>query len=80
MTMQALMTFFGWCTILNYSLLLTWFLFFVFARDWVYRLHGKWFSISPEHFDRLHYEMMGLYKIGIFLFNLMPFLALYIIY
>lgn len=65
-----------WCAVINMGLLLWWFLLFVLAHDWIYRFHGKWFSLSTEKFDSIHYTGMALFKIGIFLFNLTPYLAL----
>ena len=68
-----------WCTILNYGILLVWFLFFMLAHDWIYQLHGKWFHLSVEQFDALHYAGMALYKIGTLLLNLIPYIALRIV-
>jgi hypothetical protein len=34
---------------------MVWFLVFVFAHDWILRIHGKWFRLSREQFDALHY-------------------------
>jgi uncharacterized protein DUF6868 len=66
-----------WCTVVNYGILLLWFLFFVFARDWMHRIHGRWFRLSSDHFDALHYAGMAIYKIGILLFNLVPTVVLF---
>lgn len=63
----------------NYFILMLWFVLFVFARNWVKQVHGKWFQLSDVSFDAIHYGGMALYKIGIFLFNLAPLLALYFI-
>lgn len=68
-----------WCTVINYGMLLCWFLIFTVGRDWIYRLHGRWFRCTAEQFDVIHYAGMALYKIGIFLFNLAPYIALRII-
>jgi hypothetical protein len=68
-----------WCTVINYGLLLLWFLVFLQAHDWMYRLHGRWFRLSAESFDALHYGGMGIYKIGIMLFCLVPLVALQIV-
>src|SRR3974390_2608496 len=35
-----------WCVGLNYAVLLIWFGVFVFAHEWMYRLHGRWFKLS----------------------------------
>lgn len=76
MSLEVLRDVLLWCTIVNYGILLVWFLFFMFARDWIQRLHGKWFQLSSERFDSIHYAGMAVYKIGIMLFNLVPLIAL----
>jgi hypothetical protein len=53
-----------------------WFLVFAIARDWMRRFHGRWFRLSDEQFDALHYLGMSTYKIGILLFNLVPLIVL----
>ena len=67
------------CGAINYGLLLWWFLFFTLAHDCSYRITGRWFRLSVEQFDAMNYIGMALYKIGIILFNLVPYLALRII-
>jgi len=68
-----------WCAAINYGLLLLWFLFFRFAHGWMYRFHGRWFRMPVEQFDSIHYTAMAIYKIGIILFNLVPYIALHIV-
>ena len=68
-----------WCAIINYAILLLWFLFFVLAHDWIYLLHGRWFRFSVDQFDMLHYAGMSIYKLGIILLNVVPFIALQIV-
>ena len=68
-----------WCFIINIGILLWWFLFFSLAHDWVYRFHGKWFKLSVERFDAIHYASMAFYKICIFVFNIVPYFALCIV-
>jgi len=67
------------CTVINYGLLLVWFLVFVFAHDWILGIHGRWFHLSRDQFDALHYGGMSIFKIGIVLFNLVPFIVLSIL-
>jgi len=66
-------------TVINYVILLVWFLVFVLARDWMRRFHGRWFRLADDQFDALHYLGMSIYKIGILLLNLVPYLVLRII-
>lgn len=68
-----------WCTLINYGVLLLWFLFFKTAHDWMHRLHGRWFRLPVEQFDAIHYAGMAIYKIVIILFNLVPYVALHIV-
>jgi len=79
MTVELTIAVLGWCTLINFSLLIWWFLFLVMAHDWTHRLHAKWFRLSPEQFDTLHYSLMGVFKMGVIIFNLVPYLALRIV-
>ncbi|WP_228124668.1 DUF6868 family protein [Glaciimonas soli] len=65
-----------WCAIINYALLLMWAGIFIFAHDWLFRWHKWWFTFSVETFDALHYAGMGIYKIAIWLFLLVPLIVL----
>jgi hypothetical protein len=77
--MEIVRRFLLWCTVVNYGVLLVWFLVFVFAHDLMLSLHGRWFRLSRDQFDALHYAGMSIYKIGILLFNLVPLVVLYIL-
>ncbi|MDM8544898.1 DUF6868 family protein [Candidatus Venteria ishoeyi] len=76
MNIELLQTILGWCAILNIAILLWWFLFIVFARDWVYRMHSRWFTLSQEQFNTIHYAGIALFKILVLIFNVMPYLVL----
>ncbi len=79
MTVELIAAMLGWCTLINFGLLIWWFLFATIAHDWTYRLHTKWFKISQERFDAIHYSLMGIFKMGVIVFNLVPYLALRIV-
>lgn len=79
MTLQFASDLLLWCAVLNYAVLLVWFVAFRFAHAWMRKLHGRWFHISDEHFDGIHYACMAVYKVGILLFNLVPCVALRIL-
>ncbi len=64
----------------NYALLLVWCGVFSLAHDWIYRLHRRWFSLSTDTFDSLHYAGMSVYKIGIILLNIAPLVALWLVF
>ena len=66
-----------WCVAINYAVLILWFLVFVFAHDWLYRLHSRWFRLSVESFDTVNYVGLAIYKIAVIVFFAVPFIALY---
>ncbi|MHC4323795.1 MAG: DUF6868 family protein [Planctomycetota bacterium] len=68
-------TFFMWCTIINALLLAIMFLVCVYAGDRVYKIHSIWFPISREAFNVAIYCFLGLFKIFILVFNLVPWIA-----
>jgi hypothetical protein len=78
MSVATVRTILVWSAVINYAILLLWFLVFRFAHDWMYRVHSRWFRLSMEQFDAAHYAAMSIYKIGILLFNLVPYVAILI--
>lgn len=76
MSVEVLQSFFGWSAAINVGLLAVWFLFYWLGHDLMYRFHSRLFRLSVETFDAIHYAGLAGYKIGIFLLNLVPYLAL----
>ena len=76
MTIEVTRNFLLWCAVINYAVLVMWFLLFVFAHDWMLNIHVRWFRLSRDQFDVLNYAGMSIFKIGIILFNLVPFVVL----
>lgn len=79
MTIEMLSEALLWSTLINMGLLLWWVGFFIFGRGFIYRMHSRWFKLSEEKFDAIHYAGMTFYKICIFIFNIVPYFALMII-
>jgi hypothetical protein len=67
-----------WCTVINYAMLLLWAALVLLAPGLV-QWHGRWFKLSAEQFNAVNYGGMLLYKLGILLFNLVPYIALHIV-
>jgi hypothetical protein len=65
-----------WCAVINYGLLLVWFVLFVLPHGWMHRLWGRWFRLSAEQFDLVNFAGIVLYKLAVLLFNLVPYIAL----
>lgn len=79
MTVALLREFLGWCTLINLIFLYLWFFLIVFARDWLYGLHRRWFNLSKEQFDVIHYSGMAVFKLGVILLNLTPYIVILLI-
>ncbi len=79
MDTMTLRAFFMWCTIINGVLLILSFLICAYAGGWIHRVHSKWFPISREAFNVAIYCFIGLFKILVLVFNLVPYLALMIV-
>ena len=67
------------CTILNFAVLLVGMFVFALPHGWLYRLWGRWFRISQEQFDAIVFASLVIYKTGILLLNLIPYIALRIV-
>ncbi|NOX27125.1 MAG: hypothetical protein GXP21_02830 [Gammaproteobacteria bacterium] len=79
MTLEIIRDVLAWSAVINYSILLYWFVILTYAHDWVYQFHSRWFDLSTNTFDAIHYSAIAFYKLAIFLFNLVPYLALLIV-
>jgi len=79
MTVEMLRAFFGWCTLLNWALMLISFMFIALGRSWIFRMHTKMFGIAEEDVSKALYLLMAGYKIATFLFCAVPYLVLRII-
>lgn len=78
MDIATVRTFFMWCTVINGGLLILSFVILTFAADWVYRMHSKWYPIPREAFNIVIYSFIGLFKILVMVFNVVPWIALVI--
>lgn len=76
MSMEEWINLLAWSLLINYTILLVWVVVFIFFKDWIRSLHGRWFDIPAQQFDVIHYMLMGIYKLLILLFNLVPYLVL----
>ncbi len=68
--------FFMWCTVINIALLIFAFLVYIFFNKYINKISRKCFEISEENLNTIYYLTLGIYKILIFIFNLVPFIVL----
>lgn len=79
MTIDILKNVLLWSMIINFGILLWWFVWVMCAGGFIYRVHSKMFKISEEQFRMINYGGMGLYKLFIIFFNVIPYIALQIV-
>lgn len=72
--MDALASVLGRCTILGMAFLLVWAAVYFLAHDLIVA-QGAWFGLSAHEVSVVHYAGMGLFKLGVFLFFLLPWAA-----
>ena len=79
MDIETLTTFFMWCTIINGGLLIFSSIMCMLLKNWIGRIHGKMFGMSPDTVKAAIYGYLGLFKILWFIFNVVPYVALLIV-
>ena len=79
MKLDLLREFFLWCSVINMGLLLFSFVFIIVVRDFACRMHQKIFKLTEDQFHVTMYRVIAYYKMGIFLFCIIPYCALCII-
>lgn len=78
MDIQTLTTFFMWCTILNFALMMFMFLVSAIGLGWAYQIHSRFFPVSRETFNIMIYGFFSFYKFMFFFFILIPYVVLLI--
>lgn len=79
MTMSQLQSFLPGGAGLNYATLLAAFAAGALAGDALYRLHSRWFRLERAQRGSMVY-LLGLYKLGIWLLFVIPWIALRIVH
>ena len=76
MNTESVRRFFAWCTVVNFAILLLWFVLFLGAKGMMVEMSGRFFGVSEERAVWLNFAGIGLYKLAILFFNLAPYIAL----
>jgi hypothetical protein len=79
MSIETARSFLLWCSVINFGLLIVWGLVAVFGRALLYPIQQRLFRLSAEQMNLLNVAGITLYEMGIFLFNVVPCIALYLI-
>lgn len=77
-SVDVLQAFFGWCSVINIGVLLYATISMVLMRDFMTGLHAKLFGLEEKKLHEQYFQYLANYKIAIFMFNIVPYLALLI--
>jgi len=72
----ALTTFFGWMTVINFAFLLVVTVALIFCKGFIMPIHKKLLDLPEEDLSKMYVWYMAQYKIAIFIFCFVPYLAL----
>ena len=79
MDIATVRAFFMWCTIINLGLLVLTSLVCSYLKDFSYQMNNRMFSISRETFNIAFMSFIGLFKLFVIVFNVVPYIALLIL-
>lgn len=75
-TLETLTEFLGWSSLINMIILLFVSILLVLMRQSIMNIHSKMFGLKETHLSEAYFQYLAQYKIAIFIFNLVPYIAL----
>lgn len=76
MNADQLRWFLGWCTVVNFGLLIFYTVVIAVAGKRIARIHGRLFGMPETELIRLYVQYLSLYKVLVLVFNFAPWLVL----
>jgi hypothetical protein len=76
MDIETISEFLGWCTVVNFGILIISTIKILTLRDWASKIHAKMFRIDEESVRKIYLHFLVLYKVAFLALNLVPYLAL----
>ena len=78
-SLDSLTRFLGWCSGINLGILIFASLAVTLMHGQLLSIHGKIFGLGEADLSRAYFQYLAQYKIAIFVFNLVPYIALKIV-
>jgi len=78
-TIETMIGFFAWCSIINIGILLLSAIFIIIFKDMAIKIHTKMFDLDKVYLQQAYFKYLAQYKIMIIIFNIVPYFALKII-
>jgi len=76
MNLEQLTEFFEWMTLISVSVFFLSTILVIMLKNVIGKIHGKLFSINEENVTLMAYGYLGLFKVLIIIFILVPYVAL----
>lgn len=76
LNLETLTTFFGWCSVINFGILIITTLLLSVARGLITNIHSKLMGVEKGNLANVYFEYLANYKIAIFMLNIVPYFAL----
>ena len=76
MTLEQLTTLFEWMMIINIGVLVLSSVLIMVLKNVVCRMHGKLFGLKEDQVAMVAYGYLGLFKVLVIVFNIVPYIAL----
>ncbi|MFW2371951.1 MAG: DUF6868 family protein [Gammaproteobacteria bacterium] len=75
-TIEVVSEFLGWSTVINFGVLVIITITLVLMRNSISKIHARMFGLSDTDISRAYFQYLAQYKIAVFIFNLIPYIAL----
>ena len=76
MTLEMLTTFFGWTTVIHFAVLIFATVMIYGLKGWAMGIHARLTGMDRTALPPLYFQWLGTYKLLIFVFAFVPWLAL----
>lgn len=64
MDIETLTAVIGWASLINIGVLLIWWLALTFAKEWMFNMHRRWFSLTDAQLNELLAKMASWFVSG----------------
>lgn len=79
MGIDQMIGFFKWMTVINVAIFLFSVIAIISLKNVMGKMHGVLFGLKEEKIPQIQYAWLGIYKILIIVFNIIPLIALSIV-
>jgi len=79
-SIESITSFLGWCTVVNVGVLILSSALLIAFKHTIINIHSKLFELEKEHLPLAYFHYLANYKVAIFILNIVPYIALKVMY